>query len=507
MHWLAEGARTLLFRQPRWERLHVTPALLALLVLLELVLTCAVQRSYISGPADFHWTAATSGWIHTVLVAWACYLLLPRTAPAATTTATAGAPAAPAHPGPAALLALLFAQSLCISIYGGLLFLVLLRSGVLAGAPAWAHWLAWLAPVAWIVAAELSVMLRNSPHARTPARLAAIGAVLLSATLTYLIDRPQAFWSVPVPAATASAPAPAPATGPSADAAEGGEAEEGEEGIRLTQEVMEAQAPLLARQLAALAPQRPGVVDMYTLTFAPFEGEEVFRRESRMVADVMARRFDAAGRGLQLINHRETAAELPWATPLNLERALAGLAKVMDRDEDVLFIHLTSHGASDGELATDFWPLDVEPVVPAALKRWLDKAGIRHRVISISACYAGNWVAPLAGDDTLVMTASDADHTSYGCGKKSDLTFFGRAMYDEQLRNTTLSFEEAHAAARKIILQRENEAGKDDGYSNPQIRVGKRIGATLQRQREQLSQGRDQDGKRGAQASSAKSAN
>jgi hypothetical protein len=77
------------------------------------------------------------------------------------------------------------------------------------------------------------------------------------------------------------------------------------------------------------------------------------------------------------------------------------------------------------------------------------------------------------------MTASDADHTSYGCGRKSPLTFFGRAMYDEQIRSQTLSFEKAHAAARLIIDKREKEAGKDDGYSNPQIKVGGRIRAYL----------------------------
>jgi hypothetical protein len=73
------------------------------------------------------------------------------------------------------------------------------------------------------------------------------------------------------------------------------------------------------------------------------------------------------------------------------------------------------------------------------------------------------------------MTAADAEHTSYGCGSKSELTFFGRAMYDEQLRNNTLSFEDAYQASRKIIQQREIEAGKDDGFSNPQIRTGARI--------------------------------
>jgi hypothetical protein len=77
-----------------------------------------------------------------------------------------------------------------------------------------------------------------------------------------------------------------------------------------------------------------------------------------------------------------------------------------------------------------------------------------------------------------VMTAADADHTSFGCGKGSTLTYFGRAMFDEQLRRTW-SFEKAHTAARSVIEQREQEAGKTDGFSNPQIKVGERIRATL----------------------------
>jgi hypothetical protein len=69
------------------------------------------------------------------------------------------------------------------------------------------------------------------------------------------------------------------------------------------------------------------------------------------------------------------------------------------------------------------------------------------------------------------MTAADSDHTSYGCGSKSPITYFGKAMFDEELRHTW-SFESAHAAARRSIEQREKDAGKTDGYSNPQIRVG-----------------------------------
>jgi len=259
--------------------------------------------------------------------------------------------------------------------------------------------------------------------------------------------------------------------------------------LALTQQTMEAQPRMLNDQLLALKPQQPGRIEMYALIFAPYY-EDVFKRESAMVAQVMSQRFGAEGRTLQMVNHPDTLKQLPWATPTNLRRAIAYLGKVMDRDQDILFIHMTSHGAANGHMATQLAPLSIPWLTPQELKQWLDEAGIRHRVISVSACYSGSWIAPLANDATLVMTAADADHTSYGCGSKSELTFFGRAMYDEQLRSSTRSFEQAHAAARKIILQREEEAGKTDGYSNPQISVGPAIRAQLTRLTSGAVQGR-----------------
>ncbi|QPF76728.1 hypothetical protein G8A07_20550 [Roseateles sp. DAIF2] len=196
-------------------------------------------------------------------------------------------------------------------------------------------------------------------------------------------------------------------------------------------------------------------------------------RESALVDEVMRTRFGAQGRSLQLVNNVATAEAWPWATPQNLRRAIQRVAALMNREEDLLFIHLSSHGARDGQLAAALWPLEVEAVTPQQLRQWLDEAGVRHRILSISACYSGSWIEPLADTGSLVMTAADAEHTSYGCGRGSELTFFGRALYAEQLR-TTRSFESAHAEARRVIERREQEAGKSDGYSNPQIRVGER---------------------------------
>ncbi len=445
---LGEGFRSLAFMAPRWERVSASPRWLALFLVLQVALNIGLERSYIDGPANFYWNAGMAGWGPTVLLLWTCYLIRWR---------------ATGRPHARDLMTMVMAQTLAIiSIYAIVTF-TWQRSADVRPTPLWLSWISLLTPIVWISLARLVTLLRTIDTMRPFNYAITLAVVALSAALSHYLDPNPSFWY--------------------ATSKEGADAKY----FQITQEVFEEQAPLLGAHSAALLRQRPGIVDLYTITFAPYATEDVFKRESAMVADVMAKRFDAAGRGLQLLNHMDTADKLPWATPLNLERAIGAVAKVMDRNEDVLFIHLTSHGAQDGELAARFYPLEVEPVMPPALRGWLDKSGIKYRVLSISACYSGSWIKPLASDDTLVMTAADAHHTSYGCGHKSPLTFFGRAMYDEQLRNKTLSFEEAHAAARKVIEVREKEAGKDDGYSNPQISVGRNIGPTLKALRERVT--------------------
>lgn len=449
--WLQRGAHTAFFAAPDWRGLRATPAIVAGIVAANLILATLVERLHIVGPARFYWPALMAGWLPTAVAAWVCWLLVPDKSDESSSEPTRA-------PSAMALFGLQASQALGIWVLSALALVPLSRLGWLEPEVIgrWGAWLAWLVPAGWSLAA-LSLLLWRGGWRSAALRAQAIALVCLVSLASTWAD-PLRVWYPDERASAAAAEEPMP----------------------LTQQAFEDQTATLDRRLADIAVQRPGVVDVYALTYAPFAGEDVFLRESRMVAGVMAERFDAAGRTLQLVNHRGTGREWPWATPLNLQRALAHIATRMDRDEDILFIHLTSHGAQSGALAASFWPLTTEALTPATLKSALDEAGIRHRILSISACYSGSWIEPLAGEHTLVMSAADAEHTSYGCGRGSELTYFGRAMFDEQLRQTR-SFEAAHAEARRVIEQREKQAGKDDGYSNPQIRVGPAMRQHLQR--------------------------
>lgn len=458
---LTEAARSALLKRPRWQGIQASPALVAGLTVADLLATMLVERLYITGSATFYWQAIAGGWIGLAFTAWCCYLVK---SPAGVTQTGESDAHPDSAPGAAELFCLMLAQSMLLQLVIGLTYTLLWRNGagVAEDLSAYWQWLFWLAPLCWVMLMQVLLLVRGGNH--RPLRVAAAALVMVTGSVLYNMADPAQFWR---------------------------EQETATPGVErkrlvLTQDVMEAQPRLLSQRLSAIVPQRPGVPDLYAISFAPYANDEVFHLESEMVSEVMARRFDAAGHSLQLVNHPDTVAQWPWATPRNLQRAIQRMARSMDLEEDILFIHLTSHGASNGELSASFWPMTVETVKPDELKKWLDEAGIKNRVISVSACFSGSWIAPLANEDTLVMTASDADHTSYGCGRKSELTYFGRAMFDEQLRNSTLSFEEAHAAARTIIKQREEEAGKDDGYSNPQIAVGSAIRKRLASLQERL---------------------
>jgi hypothetical protein len=238
----------------------------------------------------------------------------------------------------------------------------------------------------------------------------------------------------------------------------------------LSQSAFEQQQALFQAQTEALLPSTGAGPQVYGLVYAPYEAD-VFLRESRLVSGVLTSRFGAQGRTMTLLNHTSTTATTPWATPGNLERALKSIGEKMNPAQDVLVLYLTSHGGSDHQLASAHWPLSVPALTAAEMRSMLDSAGIRYAAVLISACYAGGWIDPLKSDSSLIMTAADKDHTSYGCGARSELTFFGRALFDEELRQTR-SFEQAFANAVPRIRQREEEAGKDDGFSNPQLAVG-----------------------------------
>jgi hypothetical protein len=147
----------------------------------------------------------------------------------------------------------------------------------------------------------------------------------------------------------------------------------------------------------------------------------------------------------------------------------------MDPEQDVLVLMLTSHGSQDG-LAVVNGTLPLMQLSPVELRHALDESGIKWRVVVVSACYSGVFLDALKGDGTLVITAADAEHSSFGCDDDRDLTYFGEAFLKDSIP-TSRTLEEAFRKAAALIQQRETSEHKT--RSNPQMSVGAQIRAKL----------------------------
>jgi len=189
----------------------------------------------------------------------------------------------------------------------------------------------------------------------------------------------------------------------------------------------------LDRALHALLPQRPGVVDAYVISIA-LDSDAVFAREARVAGEVLRRRYDAAGRSIVLAGSDGTGANaLPRGTPATLAIALARIAELMNKSEDVIVLYTTGHGTPFGLYYYD-GDNGYGAISPVRLKAMLDGLGIANRLLILSACYSGVFVPVMQSATSAILTAASADRTSFGCRAENDWTFFGDAMINHALR-------------------------------------------------------------------------
>jgi hypothetical protein len=228
--------------------------------------------------------------------------------------------------------------------------------------------------------------------------------------------------------------------------------------------------------LEDVAPSDGSAPQIFFVGFAGVAEQKVFAEEIELAARVVANRYGSASRQLLLINDRRDHETHPLATVSGLTYALQGLAEKMDVDRDILFLSLSSHGSSDPELSVSNGSLPLEQVTAENLSAALRDSGIKWRVIIISACYAGAFIEGLKDEHTAIITAADADRTSFGCADDRDLTYFGEAFYRDALPGAE-SLRQAFGLASLEISKREQQ--EDFTPSRPQAFFGAEIDHVL----------------------------
>jgi hypothetical protein len=240
-------------------------------------------------------------------------------------------------------------------------------------------------------------------------------------------------------------------------------------------QIQKAQSSLLQREFAGLAASHRGETEIYTLAIAGW-AENVFIKELDGGLTAIASVLPINGRTVRLINHRKTVSTVPLANFQNFRQAVHAIGSIMDKDNDVFILLMTSHGDRTG-FALQL-PGSITELTPRQAAAALDGDGIKNRVVIVSACYSGIFVPPLANDNTIVLTAADAHHSSFGCAPERDWTYFGDAFFRQSL-HPGADFENAFDHARVLIRGWEMRDGAVP--SNPQASFGRGLVGKLAR--------------------------
>jgi hypothetical protein len=212
-----------------------------------------------------------------------------------------------------------------------------------------------------------------------------------------------------------------------------------------------------------------GLRKVTVVSFGLFGEQDVFRSEATGAARVVASRF-----GGDPVIVRFNTKKTSDATVETLAATLQTAASRMDPSTDVLFLILTSHGSRDG-LAVTAGRRNTT-LTPSKLGSMLDRTGVRYKVVIISACYSGVFIPRLANADTLVITAADANHSSFGCEDRAKWTYFGDAFFNAALRRSA-TLRDAFTLARSLVSTRELRNGFEP--SHPQMAGGEIVEALL----------------------------
>jgi hypothetical protein len=228
-----------------------------------------------------------------------------------------------------------------------------------------------------------------------------------------------------------------------------------------------AQPALLDAAISRLAPQRDRVSDIYAIGVAGYSGEDVFIRELNGALDVLGQVLPLEGRTLRLVNHLSLVSAAPLASLQNFAGAIHGIGKVMNKDEDVLLLFMTSHGSPEGfSLAME--GVGHTTLRPEQVASVLDDEGVKNRIVIVSACYSGIFLKPLMNDNSIVLTASDEASPSFGCSNEREWTYFGDAFFHALRPGITL--QQAFEQAKQMISGWEAEGKLQP--SNPQAHFG-----------------------------------
>jgi len=146
----------------------------------------------------------------------------------------------------------------------------------------------------------------------------------------------------------------------------------------------------------------------------------------------------------------------PAATQQNLSEVFIRVGAWSDKYPLTVVVLISSHGHID-QLAIDIAGRAYPPIRPSVLVSWLRRINpAAPTAVLLSACHSGSFVPALGNGSRVLLTASAADRSSFGCNPKSTNTWFIESLLEHGLR-PELSWREAFNRTAKRVGAREKE--------------------------------------------------
>ncbi|MEJ6005909.1 C13 family peptidase [Paucibacter sp. AS339] len=201
--------------------------------------------------------------------------------------------------------------------------------------------------------------------------------------------------------------------------------------------------------------------------------QNVFDADIRLLDAKFAATYGKAYRSILLSNRRitEGSRELPLASIDQMDEVFEFWAE-HKRANDRFIVVLSSHGRP-GILEVAQQPLYRTPRLLSSkkLESWMEALEPNRSWLMISACYSGSHLERLRQDHLLVMTASSARTSSFGCADNQTNTWFVGEL--AQAMQAKQSFGALWDSAYANIALREKQMKLPS--SMPQLRTGSEL--------------------------------
>lgn len=140
----------------------------------------------------------------------------------------------------------------------------------------------------------------------------------------------------------------------------------------------------------------------------------------------------------------------------------------VDKQNGRCFVFMTSHGIKN----QGFYLSQSGLITPDQMATLVDYAcGEVPTVILVSACYSGQFIETLAGDNRVILTAAIKDRPSFGCSTDTTYTFWDECVIDSFPVAST--WEELYTEVRSCVTDKEIALGFNP--SLPQASFGKNM--------------------------------